>query len=113
MFNTVFWQILIIAIFLSIYAVISKRFKKIPDIPIGLIILYLITRIIALIARDLKWAADWAPWIQVASVVILSWAVARLTFFLFIELPIRLQKKKELPSITRDLILLTDRKSVV
>ena len=107
MFNTVFWQILIIAIFLSIYAVISKRFKKIPDIPIGLIILYLITRIIALIARDLKWAADWAPWIQVASVVILSWAVARLTFFLFIELPIRLQKKKELPSITRDLILLT------
>jgi small-conductance mechanosensitive channel/CRP-like cAMP-binding protein len=106
-FDTVFWQILIIVIFLSVYAVISKRFKKIPDIPIGLIILYLITRIIASIARDLKWAADWAPWIQVASVVILSWAVARLTFFLFIELPLRLQKKKELPSITRDLILLT------
>jgi small-conductance mechanosensitive channel/CRP-like cAMP-binding protein len=106
-FDTVFWQILIIAIFLSVYAVISKRFKKIPDIPIGLIILYLVTRIIALIARDLKWAADWAPWIQVASVVILSWAVARLTFFLFIELPLRLRKKEELPNITRDLILLT------
>jgi small-conductance mechanosensitive channel/CRP-like cAMP-binding protein len=106
-FDTVFWQILIIVIFLSGYAVISKRFKKIPAIPIGLIILYLITRIIALIAADLKWTAEWAPWIQVASVVILSWAVARLIFFLLIELPLRLQKKEELPSITRDLILLT------
>ncbi|MGA8181532.1 MAG: mechanosensitive ion channel family protein [Desulfobacterales bacterium] len=107
MTDTLFWQVLIIVIFLSTYAVISKRFKKIPTIPIGLVILYLITHIIASIARDLKWAAEWAPWIQVASVVILSWAVARLTFFLFIELPLRLRKKKELPSITRDLILLT------
>ena len=107
MFNAVFWQILIIVIFLCVYAVISKRSKKIPDIPIGLIILYLITKIIALIARDLKWAADWAPSIQLASVVILSWAVARLSFFLLIELPLRLRKKKELTSITRDLILFT------
>ena len=85
----------------------SKRLQKIPAIPIGLIILYLITRIIALISRDLNWATEWTPWIQVASVVILSWAIARLTFFLFIELPLRLRKKKELPNITRDLILLT------
>lgn len=81
--DTVFWQILIIVIFLSAYAVISKRFEKIPAIPIGLIILYLITRIFSSIARDLRWAAEWAPWIQVASVVILSWAVARLSFFFF------------------------------
>jgi small-conductance mechanosensitive channel len=105
--DTLFWQVLIVVIFLCAYAVISRRFKKIPTIPIGLIILYLITHIFASIARDLKWAAEWAPWIQVASVVILSWAVARLTFFLFIELPLRLRKKKELPGITRDLILLT------
>jgi len=105
--DTLFWQVLIIVIFLCAYAVISRRFKKIPTIPIGLVILYLITHIFASIARDLKWAAEWAPWIQVASVVILSWAVARLTFFLFIELPLRLRKKKELPNITRDLILLT------
>lgn len=85
----------------------SKRLQKIPAIPIGLIILYLITRIIALISRDLNWATEWTPWIQVASVVILSWAIARLTFFLFIELPLRLRKKEELPNITRDLILLT------
>ncbi|PQP32740.1 hypothetical protein C6A36_02885, partial [Desulfobacteraceae bacterium SEEP-SAG10] len=95
------WQILIAVVLLSGYAIISKRFQKIPAIPIGLIILYLITRIIASIIRDLKWAAEWAPWIQVASVVILSWAVARLTFFLFVELPLRLRKKKELPNITR------------
>lgn len=107
MTDTLFWQVLIIVIFLCAYAVISRRFKKIPTIPIGLVILYLITHIFASIARDLKWAAEWAPWIQVASVVILSWAVARLTFFLFIELPLRLRKKKELPNITRDLILLT------
>jgi small-conductance mechanosensitive channel len=106
-FNTVFWQILTVVVFLSAYAIISKRLKKIPDIPIGLIILYLITRIIASIARDLTWAAVWAPWIQVASSVILSWAIARLTFFLFIELPLRLRKKEALPNITRDLILLT------
>jgi small-conductance mechanosensitive channel/CRP-like cAMP-binding protein len=106
-FDTVFWQILIVVIFLSAYAIISKRLQKIPDIPIGFIILYLIARIIALITRDLNWAADWAPWIQVASTIILSWAVARLSFFLFIELPLRLRKKKELPNITRDLILLT------
>ena len=107
MFDTVYWHILIIVIFLSGYAIISKRFKKIPDIPIGLFIIYLIARIVASITRDLKWAAEWSPWIQVASVVILSWAVARLTFFLFIELPLRLRKKKEIPNITRDLILLT------
>ncbi len=107
MFDTVLWLILIAVIFLSGYTIISKRFQKIPAIPIGLLILYLITRIIALIARDLTWAAELAPWIQVTSAVILSWAVARLTFFLFIELPLRLRKKKELPNITRDLILLT------
>ena len=107
MSDTVFWQILIIVIFLSAYAVVSKRSRKIPAIPIGLVILYLVTRIIAFIARDIKWAAEWAPWIQIASVVILSWAVARLAFFLLMELPLRLRKKEELPSITRDLILLT------
>ena len=107
MFDTVFWQILIVVIFLSGYAIISKRLKKIPDIPIGLIILYLITHIIASITRDLTWANEWTPWIQVASAVILSWAIARLTFFLLIELPLRLRKKEELPNITRDLILLT------
>jgi len=106
-FDTVFWQILIAVVLLSGYVIISKRLQKIPAIPIGLIILYLITRIIASIIRDLEWAAEWAPWIQIASVVILSWAVARLTFFLFIELPLRLRKKKELPNITRDLILIT------
>jgi small-conductance mechanosensitive channel len=106
-FDTVYWHILIIVIFLSGYAIISKRFKKIPDIPIGLFIIYLIARIVASITRDLNWAAEWSPWIQVASFVVLSWAVARLTFFLFIELPLRLRKKKEIPNITRDLILLT------
>jgi small-conductance mechanosensitive channel/CRP-like cAMP-binding protein len=105
-FDTVFWQILIAIVLLSGYVIISKRLQQIPDIPIGLIILYLITRIIASIIRDLGWAAEWAPWIQVASVIILSWAVARLTFFLLIELPLRLRKKKELPSITRDLVLI-------
>jgi small-conductance mechanosensitive channel len=106
-FDPNFWQILIAVVLLSGYAIISKRLHKIPAIPIGLIILYLFTRIIASIIRDLKWAADWAPWIEFASVVILSWAVARLTLFLFIELPLRLRKKKELPNITRDLILVT------
>ena len=107
MFDTVFWQIFIAIVLLSGYVIISKRFQKIPDIPIGLIILYLITRIIGSIIRNEKWAAEWTSWIQIASVVILSWAVARFTFFLFIELPLRLRKKKELPNITRDLILLT------
>ncbi|MBW2640755.1 MAG: mechanosensitive ion channel, partial [Deltaproteobacteria bacterium] len=106
MFDTVFWQILIAIVLLSGYVIISKRLQRIPAIPIGLIILYLITHMIASITRDLSWAAEWAPWIQVASVVILSWAVARLTFFLLIELPLRLRKKKELPSITRDLVLI-------
>jgi len=105
-FDTVFWQILIAIVLLSGYVIISKRLQRIPAIPIGLLILYLITRTIASITRDLSWAAEWAPWIQVASVVILSWAVARLTFFLLIELPLRLRKKKELPSITRDLVLI-------
>lgn len=107
MFDTVFWQILIAVVLLSGYAILSKRLKKIPDIPIGLIIIYLITLIIASAARNIKWAAEWAQWIQLASVVILSWAVARLIFFLIIELPLRLRKKEELPNITRDLILLT------
>jgi len=105
-FDTVFWQILIAIVLLSGYVIISKRLQQIPAIPIGLLILYLITRMIASITRDLSWAAEWAPWIQVASVVILSWAVARLTFFLLIELPLRLRKKKELPRITRDLVLI-------
>jgi small-conductance mechanosensitive channel/CRP-like cAMP-binding protein len=107
LFDTVFWQILIAVVLLSGYVIISKRFREIPDIPIGLIILYLITRIILSITRNLRWTAHWAPWIHLASFVILSWAVARLTFFLFVELPLRLRKKKELPIITRDLILIT------
>jgi small-conductance mechanosensitive channel/CRP-like cAMP-binding protein len=106
-FDTVIWLILIAVILLSSYFFISRRFKKIPAIPIGLFILYLITRAIDLVARDLTWAADWVSWIRVASAVILSWAVVRLTFYLFVELPLRLRKKEELPNITRDLILLT------
>jgi small-conductance mechanosensitive channel len=49
---------------------------------------------------------DLHNWMDLSAVLVLSWAITRLAFMFFVELPIFLRNKPALPKITRDFILL-------
>jgi small-conductance mechanosensitive channel len=100
------WQLAIAIVILGSYAILVNRLKRIPAVPVGLLLAYLAFRLLAEIIRDQGWAAEWAIWIHVGASVLLAWAIARMSFYLAIELPLKLRKHKELPNITRDLILI-------
>ena len=101
-----FWQLAVAIVILGGYAIAANHSKKIPVIPVGLLIAYLVFQLMAKIMEGMARAADWETWIKVAADVLLSWAIARLSFFFAIEMPIKLRRGKEMPSITRDLILI-------
>jgi small-conductance mechanosensitive channel len=100
------WQLAIAIVILGSYAILASRWKRIPAVPVGLLLTYLGFRLGAEVIRDQEWAAEWAIWIHVGASVLLAWAIARLSFYLAVELPLKLRKRKELPNITRDLILI-------
>lgn len=106
MLEPIFWQLAAAIIGLGGYAVLAGSSKKIPAIPVGLLIAYLTFRLLSEIMRGRVWASDWETWIKVGAGVLLAWAIARISFFVAIEMPLKLRKHKEMPSITRDLILI-------
>ncbi|MFH1654245.1 MAG: mechanosensitive ion channel family protein [Pseudomonadota bacterium] len=87
------------------YNTIARKIKRIPVIPFGLIILYLLLRI-ASNYLNLFDLATWYKWIYLSSVAALYCGVVRLLFFLFIEKIMLWWKNKTLPKITRDFILI-------
>ena len=94
------------ALLLSLYMILAKRSQKLPALPFGLLIAYLAVRSIYLLVGHLPLFAEYDKWIDVASSIVLAWAVIRLTFAIVIELPLKYWKQIEIPNITRDFILL-------
>ena len=91
---------------LFIYMLLAKRSRFLPFLPFGFLIVYFAIRAIFQFVGHLPIISEYDKWIGVASSVILSWAVIRLTFALLIELPLKYWKEIEIPHITRDFILL-------
>ena len=91
---------------LFVYMLLAKRSRFLPFLPFGFLIVYFAIRAVFQFVGHLPIISEYDKWIGVASSVILSWAVIRLTFALLIELPLKYWKEIEIPHITRDFILL-------
>lgn len=91
---------------LFVYMLLARRSRFLPFLPFGFLIVYFAIRAIFQFVGHLPIISEYDKWIGVASSVILSWAVIRLTFALLIELPLKYWKEIEIPHITRDFILL-------
>jgi len=88
------------------YRFVSAITHRIPRLPLGLLILYFVLRLTAAVWRMTGMFPDFTKWLDLSAVLVLSWAIARLAFVFFVELPLFLRNKPALPQITRDFILL-------
>lgn len=95
-----------VVLLLFVYMLLAKRYHNLPFLPFGFLIVYFAIRAVFQFVGHLPLFSEYDKWIGVASGVILSWAVVRLTFALLIELPLKYWKQIEIPNITRDFILL-------
>src|SRR3989338_983180 len=93
-------------VLLLAYRHFSKRTYHLPEFPMGLFMLYFAIRFIWLLVKDASWVGAWDRWIPVAEMIVLSWAMIRLIFALFVDHILKLFGKQPLPKITRDFILL-------
>jgi len=91
---------------LSVYMQLAKRSRFLPSLPLGLLIIYFAIQTIYQFIGHLPIIVEFDKWIGVVSAIILSWAVTRLSFALFVELPLKYWRQIEIPNITKDLILL-------
>ena len=99
------WSQLILIVFLLLYAGISKHSKFMPNVPLTLVIIYLGLSLLAKLTAGMAWGASWFNYINLAATITLAWAVARLIFWLIMEVPNQIRKTQPLPKITRDFFL--------
>ena len=88
------------------YRFVSAVTRRIPRLPLGLLILHFVLRLMAAVWRMTDMFPDFIKWLDLSAVLVLSWAIARLAFVFFVELPLFLRNKPALPQITRDFLLL-------
>ena len=91
---------------LSLYRLASKRYSKLPELPLTLLIIYFCIRFFSRLTQPLMSSTDWDIWLTVTESIVLSWAVARLVFAGALEIPLKVRGKKPFPRITRDFILI-------
>jgi len=103
-FLTETWPSLLILIGLLAYTTASRVSKKVPRLPIALVMLFFAGRVGAAAFQLSGASAKALKWADTALVIILCWAVARLVFALAVEFPAR-ARNKPLPKITRDFTL--------
>jgi small-conductance mechanosensitive channel len=87
------------------YMILSRRSRRLPSLPLGLLLVYLVLRLVFDLIEDRSWAVVYAKWIDLGCTVILAWAIVRLLFAFLVEFPRKMLKKKDLANITRDFIL--------
>ena len=88
------------------YSVASVVSRRIPRLPLGLLVLYFVVRLMAALCRMAAVFPDLYQWMDLTAVLLLAWAITRLAFMFLVELPLFLRNKPALPKITRDFILL-------
>ena len=97
---------LISILVLIIYAVASKNIKRLPSIPLGLLIISLLLRLLVGIIEGYSWSDGWASHLLVAADVVLAWAVAHIVFWFLMVVISRFKEEKDIPpKITRDFIM--------
>ncbi len=88
------------------YRVVSVITRRIPRLPLGLLILYFVLRLAEAVWRMTGLFPDFIKWLDLSAVLILSWAIVRLAFVFLVELPLFLRNKPALPQVTRHSLLL-------
>lgn len=83
---------------------IAARSAKLPHIPLGLFILYLLIVFSRLVLEAYN-LAEWAGRLDLVSIIVLYCAVARIIFYIFIDVWLTRRLKFVLPKITRDVAL--------
>ena len=99
------WSQIILIVFLLAYAGISKHSKFMPNIPLTLFIIHFGLRFLSELTVGMAWGTSWLNYINLTATITLAWAVARLIFWLLVEVPIQIRKTQPLPKITRDFFL--------
>ncbi len=94
-----------IIILLIVYRYASARLKQLPAVPVGLLILYLVLRIILNAIPDMV-SERLLHWLAVAAVIVLYCAAVRIIFAFTVEFWLTWRKRPPLPKLTRDFILL-------
>lgn len=103
--DSISWVSLLFIVLLSLYPLASKRFSKLPELPLTLLIVYFCIRFFSRLTQFFVSSTDWAIWFTVTESIVLSWAIARLVFAGALEIPLKVRGKKPIPRITRDFIL--------
>jgi small-conductance mechanosensitive channel/CRP-like cAMP-binding protein len=88
------------------YTVASIVTRRIPRLPLGLLILHFVVRLTTALCRVAGVFPDLHQWMDLTAVLLLAWAMTRLAFMFLVELPLFLRNKPALPKITRDFVLL-------
>ena len=94
-----------VILLLIAYSIAAKRLKQLPRIPLGLLILYLILRIIMNLVPGVV-SESIVFWLNVAAVIILYCAAIRIMFALTVELWFEWKRKTRIPKLTRDFIMI-------
>jgi small-conductance mechanosensitive channel len=91
---------------LTVFIGAAKRSDRLPSLPLALFVMHLAMSITSQVLYRYTWSGEWARYFGIMAAVLLAWAVARIVFFLMMELPPKLRPKiNALPKITRDFLL--------
>ncbi len=96
----------IIALFaLLCYRLAAKRIKRLPVIPLGLLILYLLVHLILHFFPGQVEESGSLKWAGIIQVIILYCAITRLLYAFFVDAIRHWRGKPKIPKITRDFVL--------
>ncbi|MFH1874842.1 MAG: mechanosensitive ion channel family protein [Pseudomonadota bacterium] len=87
------------------YRQLAKKSSKLPFVPLGLFIFYLVL-ILARLPLAHFGLTKWSDKLWLAEIIVLYCAVARIFYFLIIDLWLTKYQRKAIPKITRDLFLI-------
>jgi small-conductance mechanosensitive channel/CRP-like cAMP-binding protein len=93
-----------LAVLLIVYQGAAKRSRALPNIPVGLVILYLMLEVV-LVSLEPFDIGRWRKYLDIASTVVLYMVVVRYIVAVVMDLWLVRFSKKPLPKITRDFIL--------
>lgn len=93
-----------LAVLLVIYQGAAKRSRALPNIPLGIVILYLVLEILVVSLKPFE-LGKWQKYLDIATTVVLYMVVVRYIVALIMEVWLVRLRKKVLPTITRDFVL--------
>lgn len=101
------WSTWFAVIIIVAYMTLSVFLKRLPNIPLGFLLLYFILSGLSPLLATVEAVEDASLWVIIGLSLTLTYAAIRLSTYLFVEIPYVVRKKTALPNVTRDFILLT------